>query len=368
MPALSVHRLSGGSESSQALGLARRRRAPGAARSWRPRRRRRRRAAGPRRRRRPPSSRRAAGRSRPDTTRRCRRDAPRPRPLAAAQVVEQRGLEAAEAEAAAAGHGAREADVARVAARRQLVELPAARVAEAEQPGAFVEGLAGRVVHGPGGDAVAHALLDDGQQRVPAAGDEAHEGRFDAQRVVRGDVPLEVVHRDQGQSAAVGERLRRRQADEQGADQARALGRGDGAEVVPAHAGLGHGLSDDLVDELGVATRRHLRHHAAELGVQLVLRGDDRREDLGPAHDRGAGVVAGGLHGEDAEGPVPTAARRSRTVPFPVLPHDHGVLAVVAVVARPDPRGDEPETPIELDAGGWRLAPRACGRGAHGAR
>ena len=71
-----------------------------------------------------------------------------------AQVVEQRRLEAAEAEAAAARHGAREAGEARVAARRQLVQLLAARVAEPEQPGALVEGLAGRVVHGLGGDAV----------------------------------------------------------------------------------------------------------------------------------------------------------------------------------------------------------------------
>ena len=113
------------------------------------------------------------------------------------EVVQQSRLEAAEAEPAAPGHGTRKAREARVAARRQLVES-SSRVAQTQQPGALVERLAGRVVHGLGGDPIAHALFDHGEQRVPAAGDEAHERRLDPEGIVGGDVPLQVVHRDQG--------------------------------------------------------------------------------------------------------------------------------------------------------------------------
>ena len=174
-------------------------------------------------------------------------------PFAALEVVEQRRLEAAEAEVAASAHGARKTGEARIAPRRQLVQLPAARIAEAQHPGSLVEGLAGRVVHGLGGDAVAHALLHHGQQRVPAAGDEAHERRLHPEGVVGGDVPLQVIDGDQGQPAPVGDGLRRRQPDEQGADEPRALSDGDRREVAPAHAGPAHRLGDHRVGQLGVA-------------------------------------------------------------------------------------------------------------------
>src|SRR5665647_3862520 len=41
---------------------------------------------------------------------------------------------------------------------------------------------------------------------------------------------------------------------------------------------------------------------------------------------------------------------RSCAVPFPVLPHDDGVLAIVAVVAGTHAGGDEAEAPVQLDA------------------
>jgi len=54
------------------------------------------------------------------------------------------------------------------------------------------------------------------------------------------------------------------------------------------------GLGDNGRDDLAVLARGHLRNHAAEAGVELILRGDDSGPDLAPAaHDRGRGLVAG---------------------------------------------------------------------------
>ena len=60
-----------------------------------------------------------------------------------------------------------------------------------------------------------------GEQGVPAAGDQAEEGRLERLGLeeVGGDVALQVVDRDQRQPARGGDRLRRAEADEERADQ-----------------------------------------------------------------------------------------------------------------------------------------------------
>ena len=62
------------------------------------------------------------------------------------------------------------------------------------------------------------------QQRVAAAGDEAEEGRLERLGLeeVGGDVALQVVDRDQRQPPRRRDRLGAADADQQGADQARA--------------------------------------------------------------------------------------------------------------------------------------------------
>ena len=83
-------------------------------------------------------------------------------------------------------------------------------------PGGVVERLAEQLVAA----VVAHA----GEQGVAAAGDQAEEGRL--QRLgleeVGGDVALQVVDRDQRQPPRRGDRLGGADADQEGADQARA--------------------------------------------------------------------------------------------------------------------------------------------------
>jgi hypothetical protein len=99
-----------------------------------------------------------------------------------------------------------------------------------------------------------------------------------------------------------GQRLRGRDADQQGADQAGALRDGHELGVVERRARALERVVDDGVDQLEVVARGDLRHHAAEPSVH-ALRGDDVGPHLAvEADDGGAGVVAGRLDRQDHAG------------------------------------------------------------------
>jgi hypothetical protein len=98
---------------------------------------------------------------------------------------------------------------------------------QAEQARALVDGLAGGVVERLAQDGEAGVVVDAGQERVAAGGDQAQERRGErlavgAARVqeVGGDVALQVVDGRQRQAARRREALRRGDADEQRADEA----------------------------------------------------------------------------------------------------------------------------------------------------
>ena len=90
---------------------------------------------------------------------------------------------------------------------------------------------------------------------------------------------LQVVDGRQRQPARGGQALRGGDADEQRADQARALGDGDQLGVVERGAGAREGVVDDRVDELEVVAAGDLRHDAA-VAVVDALGGDDVGADL----------------------------------------------------------------------------------------
>ena len=91
-------------------------------------------------------------------------------------------------------------------------------------------------------------------------------------------------------------------ADEQRADQPRALRDRDERDVVERRAGPRERVVDHGVDELQVMARGDLRHDAAERVVH-ALRGDDVGQHLARGrHHRRARVVAGGLEREDHTG------------------------------------------------------------------
>jgi hypothetical protein len=140
------------------------------------------------------------------------------------------------------------------------------------------------------------------EERVAAACDEHAERRLD--RIVaqcrRQHVAQQVVDRRQRQPARGRQALRRRQAHEQCADQARSVRDRHAIDCVQAGAGLLERVLDHCVHQLQVAARRDLGHHAAVLGVKETLRCDHVRQDVPVGrHDRGTGVVAARFDSEN---------------------------------------------------------------------
>jgi hypothetical protein len=137
---------------------------------------------------------------------------------------------------------------------------------------------------------------------VAAARKQAEERRLERLRleVKRRDVPVQVVDRRERQPPGPCERLRRRDADEERADEPGPARDADEVEAVERRVRLAERLPDDGQHELEMAARRDLGHDAAEARVELGLRGDDVRPDLTVVRDdRRSGLVARGLDAED---------------------------------------------------------------------
>jgi hypothetical protein len=90
-------------------------------------------------------------------------------------------------------------------------------------------------------------------------------------------MPVQVVDRDERKAARPRERLCSGKADEQRADEPRALRDCDPVDVVERCARLRERFAHDGRDELEMPARRDLRHDAAEARVQVGLRCDDVR-------------------------------------------------------------------------------------------
>src|SRR5438105_1334124 len=300
-----------------------------------------------------------------------------------ANGVEERRLQAGEGEVEARDARNGERVGLRIALVRETVERGAAGVAEAEQPRALVEGLARRVVDGRPDAAEAVPLAHVEEQRVPAAREQAQEGRLERLRleVERGHVPVQVVDRGEREPAPEGDPLRSRDADEERAAQPRAGRHGDDLDVVEPCGRRAERVADDVRDELQVTPRGDLGYDAAEARVQLRLRGDDVRPDVSGRDDGRRRLVARGLDPEDHHRRRDTSATVAATgtgaarpggkrvrgacacfvtlgwgagsavrrLADRVLPHDQGVLAVVCVVAAPDPAALEAESLVERD-------------------
>ncbi len=108
---------------------------------------------------------------------------------------------------------------------------------------------------------------------------------------------MQVVDGNERQATRPGERLGRRETDEQSADQARALRDGDRLEVVEGR--VAERLAHHREYELEVVARRNLRHDPAEARVQVCLRGDDAAPDLAAVDERRRGLVAARFYSED---------------------------------------------------------------------
>jgi hypothetical protein len=96
----------------------------------------------------------------------------------------------------------------------------------------------------------------------------------------------------------------RRQTDNDPTDQARTGSGSDSIELRIAHVGLLHGATNDAVQQLNVRSCSDLRHHAAVVPMLVELRMNDVRADRTLAlaiamHDRGGGLIAGGLNAKN---------------------------------------------------------------------
>ena len=188
---------------------------------------------------------------------------------------------------------------------RQAFESRAARIAEAQGHGDLVEGLSGGVVDRRA-DAAAAADARDGQKLAvpPRRQQEQIRVRRGLGETNRDRMSLQVIDRDEGQIVRQRDRLARRKADHDAADQSRTCGRCNAVQRIERQPGTGHGLGYDGVDHLDMGSGGDFRHDAAIGRMAFKLRGDDRRQHLDPitdAHDRGCGFVAARLdskHGQ----------------------------------------------------------------------
>ena len=183
-------------------------------------------------------------------------------------------------------------------------------------------------------------------------------------------MPLQVVDRDERDSARPRDRLGRREPDEQRADQPRPARDADPREIAELDARLVERGPQDRRDELEVTTRGDLRHDAAEVRVELGLRRDDRRQHLPVRRDdRGGGLVTGCLDAQNhlsllsrstaAMSSLTPRLRRSPPLRLGcrcrcrgrvgVAPHDHCIFSVVSVVTTSDATRDEAEALVEGD-------------------
>ena len=118
--------------------------------------------------------------------------------------------------------------------------------------------------------------------------------------IERGDVPVKVIDRRERQPPGPGDRLRRGNPDEQGADQTGTGGHSDELDIVELRVRFAQRLSDDGRDQLEVAARRNLRDDTPVLCVQFRLGRNDVGEDRSVRRDqRGGCLVARSLQAEN---------------------------------------------------------------------
>ena len=139
---------------------------------------------------------------------------------------------------------------------------------------------------------------------MAARDDERHEGRLErrlCEKVCK-DVALEMVDADERLVERKGQRLGRRDADEQGADETGAVRHSDLVDVLERHAGLAHGLIDDGHDVDDVLARSDLWHNTAKFLVNGDLRRDDVRQDrAATAQHGGRRLIAARLNAQSQD-------------------------------------------------------------------
>ncbi len=207
----------------------------------------------------------------------------------------------------------------RIAPSGRPFDRRAARKRQAQQAGDLVERLAGRVVDRASQQFEFQRRCAAIQAGVAAADDQAQARKDVASggQAAGVDVGLQMIDGHQRQASGQAQGLGGRQADQQRTGQPRRVGDRDRVELIESDAGPAQRLVDDRQDPLDVRPRCDLRHHAAESLVQMLLRGDDRREDLElVGHDRRRRFVARALEDQELLHARFLASGRARKAPL----------------------------------------------------
>ena len=178
--------------------------------------------------------------------------------------------------------------------------MQTARVRQPHGAGGLVEGFARRVVPRSAEDGEIGVIVHAHEVGVPAADDKAQKRRFQFRmgKIVRRDVPAQMVDRDQRQPLRVGEAFGVIHADKQRADQTGRIGHRDGVDAVRRRTCVVKRFLYHAADRFGVPARGDLGHHAAVKLMFLHLRRDHvRKHNAAVFHNGGGRFVAGGFNG-----------------------------------------------------------------------
>ena len=198
--------------------------------------------------------------------------------------------------------GLGELETERIPVFGQRVDDRTAGITQAQHFGALVERLPHRIVDGLAENLVMQRIVHADNLGI-AAGDqqaEIREGRLPRLDALlpdkfRQNVPLEVIHVDNGDIKRQAHRLRERSTDKQRAQEPGTAGKRYRRQVRRRNPGPRERLAHHRHDIQLVRPRRQLRHHPA-ISLVHLLTGNHIRKQHPILNHRRRRIIAGGLY------------------------------------------------------------------------
>lgn len=200
------------------------------------------------------------------------------------QIIQQRGLQAAETEIepATVQVRTREPDDRWISRLCQTIQGRATGVGKPEHLGPFVKGFSRRIIQGLSKECIVSALSDQIQVRMPTGHHQHHSGRRKSRifQPRRRDMAFQVMDTDTWNVQGIGEGFAKTHANDQRTGQSRPSRDRDRPKRSPPRAGLSKSVLRHRRDPLNMLPRSKLRHHAAETCVHVMLRRHNIRQQV----------------------------------------------------------------------------------------
>ena len=207
-------------------------------------------------------------------------------------------------------------DRRRIARGCQAVDDHPTGIAEPEQLGHLVEGLARGIIARGSKQGGLRLPLDAEKRRVSARDQERDMGKGRGRRILRvfevdgREMAAQMVHANDGLGDGVGQGLAHLQSHQKRPHQPGPAGGGYAVEITCLYLGLTQGLAHDLDHGGQVLARGHLGHNATVLGMKQNLRRDDAGTNgLAVLDDSGRSFVTRGFDSQNQHGSAPVVAR-----------------------------------------------------------